>query len=81
MTLQQELDDFRKNSPHKFSPDDRANIDRFKDSLAETTRAIPAVGSKAPAFSLLDTAGNTVSSTALLEKNDKLFLVFFRGSW
>lgn len=81
MTLQQELDDFRKNSPHKFSPEDRANMDRFKDSLAETTRAIPTVGEKAPAFSLLDTMGATVSSTELLEKKDSLFLVFFRGSW
>ena len=81
MTLQREMDDFRKNSPHPFSPEERANIDQFKNRLEETVRTIPAVGSTMPAFSLPDENGHPILSTALLEKSDKLYLTFFRGSW
>ena len=81
MTLQRELDDFRKNSPHPFTHEERAHMDRFKNSLEETVRTIPAVGSTMPSFSLPDENGHPVLSTALLEKSDKLFLTFFRGSW
>ena len=81
MTLQREMDDLRKNSPHPFSPEERANIDQFKNSLEGMQRTIPAVGSTMPAFSLPGENGHSVLSTALLEKSDKLFLTFFRGSW
>lgn len=81
MTLQRELDDFRKNSHHSFSPEERAHMDQFKNRLEETVRTIPAVGSTMPSFSLPDENGHPVLSTTLLEKSDKLFLAFFRGSW
>jgi drug/metabolite transporter (DMT)-like permease len=40
-----------------------------------------AVGQKAPAFALLDTAGKQVSSADLLKNHRGLMLIFYRGYW
>ena len=86
MLLQKELDDYKKNSPHKFAPEDRVHLDSFKNKLAEVKRNTPSVGAGMPAFSLPDQNGKNISSADLLQSheklcNQKLFIVFFRGAW
>jgi hypothetical protein len=58
----------------------------FVVSVTYFSRQIPAgnalsVGQKAPAFALLDTAGQKVSSTDLLANHRALILIFYRGYW
>ncbi len=81
MPLQKELDDYKKDSPHKFAPEDRAHLDRFKNKLAAAKRDTPSVGSDMPVFLLPDQNGKNISSTDLLKNHEKLFIVFFRGAW
>ena len=65
------------------TPDDLKNIlsTELKAliSSGQAKRAIKA-GDKAPEFVLPDVDGNTVSSTALLEKGP-LVVTFYRGGW
>ena len=59
----------------------------FVVSVTYLSKQIPAagtalrVGQKAPAFVLLDTAGNQVSSADLLKNHHGLVLIFYRGYW
>jgi hypothetical protein len=59
----------------------------FVVSVTYFSKQIPAagtalaVGQKAPAFVLLDTAGKQVSSADLLKNHRGLVLIFYRGYW
>lgn len=81
MTLQSELEKLKKEAANRFTPEVRAQLDKFKNNLAEIKRNVPALGAKLPAFSLPDQDGNLVLSSDLLSKNNRLFIVFFRGAW
>jgi len=59
----------------------------FVVSVTYFSRQIPGAGSalgvghRAPAFTLLDTAGKQVSSADLLNNHRALVLIFYRGYW
>ena len=59
----------------------------FVAGVTYLSRLIPpagsalAVGRKAPAFALLDTAGKQVSSADLLKNHRGILLIFYRGYW
>ena len=63
-------------------PEALAVMDNAKTALAAAMEASPGlgVGDAAPAFSLPDQDGNTVSSADLLARGP-LLLVLFRGHW
>jgi hypothetical protein len=59
----------------------------FVVSITYFSKQIPAagnalrVGQQSPAFALLDTSGETVSSAGLLKNHRGLLLIFYRGYW
>lgn len=87
MTLQQKLDDFKAKFESGAPPYNtskavidifhRATEDLRQSGLAE--RALK-TGDRAPAFTLNNQDGNSISSAALLAKGP-LVITFFRGHW
>ncbi len=69
---------FKKEAP----PEVLATMDRARQNLADSgiMDRIPQVGDKLPAFNLPDTAGETVSSEALLA-DGPLVVTSYRGIW
>jgi len=83
MSLQEKLDTFKAHWESKVAPADAvAALHRQTDELiasGQADRALKA-GDRAPEFTLLDSDGNPVSSTALLAKGP-LVVTFYRGVW
>lgn len=69
-------------TPGRIPPDHAAIMHRVTaDQRASGYRArMPAVGSPMPGFALPDTAGDIVTSAALLAQGP-LVVSFFRGAW
>ena len=82
MTLKEKIDDYKKQSAGKASPEMVEIMQRSTAELQATVpeRALPQVGAKLPEFSLLDSSGNKVTSAELL-KSGPLVMTFFRGMW
>lgn len=57
-----------------------ASVTYFSKQIPGAATALR-VGQKAPAFTLLDTAGKPVSSADLLQNRRGLVLIFYRGYW
>ncbi len=82
MTLQEQMDAFKKSFVEQAPEQVLKTMERAGESLRNSgiaTRAVQ-VGDKAPDFSLLSTAKSEVSLEALLA-NGPLVLSFFRGKW
>ena len=82
MSLEQKLAEMRAESAKKFPEDIKEKMARSTEELRAsgiTDKAL-GVGATAPSFSLPNTAGETVSSAALLEKGP-LVVTFYRGVW
>lgn len=82
MSLREKLDEIKEQSAEEM-PDHALQVSqRATEELKESGQAEEAVGEgdRAPAFSLPDTEGTTVSSEELLE-NGPLVLAFYRGVW
>jgi peroxiredoxin len=83
MPLQDKLDAFRANFENNLAPPEvvealhRAVAELVADGAPE--RALKA-GARAPAFTLVDSEGETVSSAALLARGP-LVVTFYRGVW
>ena len=82
MTLKEKIDDYKKQSAGKASPEMVAVMQRSTADLQATVpeRDLPQVGDALPEFSLLDSSGNKVTSADLL-KSGPLVMTFFRGMW
>jgi hypothetical protein len=87
MTLQQKLDDykaqFESGGPPRNAP--KAVVEIFHKATAELRQSGLAegaltTGDRAPAFTLNNQDGNSISSAALLAKGP-LVIAFFRGHW
>lgn len=82
MSLREKLQEISQQSAEKM-PDHALEVSgRSTERLKESGQAAEAVGEgdRAPAFSLPDTEGRTVSSKELLESGP-LVLAFYRGVW
>jgi peroxiredoxin len=82
MTLAQRLAEVTELSRTSVPPDQVAVVTRLLDGLAASGIAARACkkGDRAPTFALIDVAGLTVSSQALLDYGP-LAVVFYRGGW
>lgn len=87
MTLQQKLDDFKakfeSGAPPYNAPKTVIEIfHRATDELRQSRLAERALktGDRAPAFTLNNQDGNSISSAELLAKGP-LVITFFRGHW
>jgi hypothetical protein len=87
MTLQQKLDDykaqFESGGPPRNAP--KAVVEIFRRATAELRQSALAeralkIGDRAPAVTLNNQDGNSISSAELLAKGP-LVITFFRGHW
>lgn len=82
MTLAAQLDALREGSAKRIPAEARAAMGQATQDLRESgvMDGVPKVGDALPAFSLMNSQGNEVSSGSLLAQGP-LVLTVFRGSW
>lgn len=82
MSLKEKLDTLRAASQTRLGPEKLAIMQRSVDALRDPAIMghVASVGQPAPAFSLANHDGATVSSSALLARGP-LVVSFFRGQW
>lgn len=81
-TLKERLKRIKENFLKKASPEAVEVMNRSTEALQESgiMDRIPEVGSRLPAFDLLDTEGEHVRSDDILSRG-LLVLTFYRGAW